>query len=131
VRVDLRAELHLLDDRVDLVLAGLAGLLRALVLELSVVHELADRGSSGRCDLDEVQIGFLGETQGILDADDADLLAFGTDEADLGDADAVVDAGFSSNGFSSGRRMEPTPGTEKAPLLAQRGPRRLGLVAAG
>ena len=42
--VDLRAELLLLDHRELLVAAGLPGLLRALVLELAVVHELADRG---------------------------------------------------------------------------------------
>ena len=40
VRVDLRSELHLLDDRVDLVLAGLARLHGRLVLELAEVHEL-------------------------------------------------------------------------------------------
>jgi hypothetical protein len=52
VRVDLRAELDLLDDGLRLVLARLPRLQRGLVLELSVVHELADRGPRGRGDLD-------------------------------------------------------------------------------
>ena len=43
VRVDLGAKLHLLDDHVGLVPPCLAGLLGVLVLELPVVHELADR----------------------------------------------------------------------------------------
>ena len=57
VRVDLRSELHLLDDTFGLVAARLAGLLRVLVLELAVVHELADRRPRGRRDLDQVEIG--------------------------------------------------------------------------
>src|SRR5437764_1178155 len=48
VRIDLRPELHLLDDRVHLVAARFTGLLRGLVLELAVVHELADRWPGGR-----------------------------------------------------------------------------------
>ena len=48
VRVDLRPELHFLDDRVRLVLARLTGLHGRLVLELPVVHELADRRAGAR-----------------------------------------------------------------------------------
>ena len=92
--VDLRAELLLLDHRELLVAAGLPGLLRALVLELAVVHELADRGAGGGSDLDEVELGLLRQPQGVLDAHDADLLAVRADQADLGHADAVVDARF-------------------------------------
>ena len=84
-----------------LVLAGLTRLLSALVLELAVVHELADRRPGHRGDLDKVEVGLLGQPEGVLDADDADLLTIGSDQPHLGDADAVVDAGLSSNGFSS------------------------------
>ncbi|MCW2526893.1 MAG: hypothetical protein JWM76_1753, partial [Pseudonocardiales bacterium] len=36
----------------------------------------------------------------FADRHDADLLALGTDEANLGDPDAVVDAGFRADGTS-------------------------------
>ena len=100
VRVDLRAELHLFDDGQRLVAPGLTCLLRALVLELAVVHELADGRTRHRGDLDEIQVGFGGEFQGLADRHDADLLALGADEAYLGDADPVVDPGFRADGTS-------------------------------
>ena len=56
VRVDLRAKLHLLDDRVGLVAPRLACLLGVLVLELPVVHELADRRAGRRRHLDQVEV---------------------------------------------------------------------------
>ncbi len=60
VRVDLRPELHLLDDRVDLVLAAPRGPSCArLVLELAVVHELADRRAGHRGHLDQVEVCLL------------------------------------------------------------------------
>ena len=45
-------------------------------------------------DLDEIEICLLREAERRLDADDADLLTVRPDEADLGDADAVVGAGI-------------------------------------
>jgi len=60
VRVDLGPELDLLDDRLGLVLTRLAGLERGLVLELAVVHQLADRRPGGRRDLDQIEVGLLG-----------------------------------------------------------------------
>ena len=104
VGVDLRSELLLLDHGELLVAAGLPGLLRALVLELAVVHELADRRAGGGGDLDEVELGLLRQPQGVLDAHDADLLAVRADQADLGNADAVVDARLCADGVSSFRR---------------------------
>ena len=92
VRIDLRPELHFFDDRQDLVAPGLPGLLRALVLELSVVHELADGWAGVRGDLDQIEIGFLRQSQGFADRDNADLLTLGSDEANLGNADPVVNA---------------------------------------
>jgi hypothetical protein len=100
VRVDLEAQPHLLDDGERLVPPGLAGLLGGLVLELPVVHELADRRLGHGSDLDEVELRVLGQTQCFADRHDADLLALGTDQADLGDADTVVDAGL-GDGLSS------------------------------
>ncbi len=90
--VDLGTELNLLDDHVRLVPTGFTGLLGVLVLELPVVHELADGWLAHRGDLDQVQVGFLGELEGLPRGDDADGLAVGSDEPDLGYPDPVVDA---------------------------------------
>jgi hypothetical protein len=97
VRIDLRPELHFFDDRQDLVSPGLPGLLRALVLELSVVHELADGWAGIRSDLDKIEIGFLRQSQGFADRNNADLLTLGSDEANLGNADPVVNAWFDAD----------------------------------
>jgi hypothetical protein len=71
------------------------------VRELPVVHELRDLRTGHRSDLDEVEVAVLGEAQGLADGDDADLLAVGPDQAHLGHADPVVDAGFSADVASS------------------------------
>ena len=97
VRIDLRPELHFFDDRQDLVSPGLPGLLRALVLELSVVHELADGWAGVRSDLDKIEIGFLRQSQGFADRNNADLLTLGSDEANLGNADPVVNTWFDAD----------------------------------
>jgi hypothetical protein len=100
VRVDLQPEADRLQDRVGLVLAGLTVLDGRLVLELAEVHELADRGSGHGRDLDEVEVGLLGQPQRVADGDDADLLAVGPDQSHLGDADPVVDAWLSADAAS-------------------------------
>ena len=56
VRVDLRPELDLLDDRVDLVLTRFPLFDGFLVLELAEVHELGDRRLCHRSHLDEVEV---------------------------------------------------------------------------
>lgn len=101
VRVDLRPELHLLDDRVRLVLARLTGLHGRLVLELPVVHELAHGRTGGRRHLDQVEVVLLCEFQGLGKRNNPDLLAAGTDKSHLGNANPVVDAGLGADGSSS------------------------------
>ena len=96
----------------DLVACGPHGPSARLVLELAVVHELADRRAGHRRDLDEVEVGLLGQPQRVADGDDADLLAVGTDEPHLGDADPVVDPGLSADGASS-IWLVKDPGHEK------------------
>ena len=102
VRVDLRPELLLLDHRLLLVPPRLASLLRALVLELAVVHELADRRAGLGGHLDQVEVGLAGQAEGVLDTDDPDLLPVGADQSHLGNADALVDAGLCADELSSG-----------------------------
>ena len=116
VLVDLRAELDLLDDRVDLVLPCLTGLLRGFVLVLAVVHELGDGRTRHRGDLDQVEIGLGRQPQRVLDAHDADLLPVGADQPHFGDANAVIDPRFSADGSSSESVSFPT---EKAPAHAE------------
>jgi hypothetical protein len=47
-------------------------------LELSVVHELTDRGPRGRGNLDQIEVSLLGEPESLVDGDDPDLLALRT-----------------------------------------------------
>src|SRR5699024_3649774 len=100
VGVDLQAHPDLLLDRVRLVLARFTGLQVGFVLVLAVIHETGDRRVRAGRDLDQVEICFLGETQGVLDPDLADLLAGGPDQEDLGDPDLTVDALFADVGSS-------------------------------
>ncbi len=84
-----------------LVLARLALLLCRLVLELAVVHDLADRWAGVRGYLDQVEIGLDSQAQGIFNTHDADLLAVGSDKPDLRYADTLIDASLSADGASS------------------------------
>ena len=136
VRVDLRPELDLLDDRLRLILARFPGLERGLVLELAVVHQLADRRTRRGRDFHQVEVGFLGQPERVIQRDNPDLLAVGTDEPHLGIRDPIVDTGFGADvtslsrypavGASGGglplahgavccRRKRRRPHTEKAP----------------
>nr|WP_228430491.1 hypothetical protein [Baekduia soli] len=90
---DLRPELDLPDDDLLLVLARLLLLLGELVLELGVVQDAADGRTGLRRHLDQVEISLLRHAQGLVGPHDPDLLAVIADDADLGDADALVDAG--------------------------------------
>src|SRR5665647_918702 len=94
MRVDLRAELDLLDDRVDLVLAGFPLLDGCLVLELAEVHELGDRRFCHRGYLDQVEVRLSGQSQRILDAHDADLFTIGANQPHFRDPETVVDTRF-------------------------------------
>lgn len=71
------------------------------VLELSVVHDLADRWLGGGRNLDQIKICVERELAGIFNTDDAYLLTIGTDKADLGNSDTLIDASFSADVDSS------------------------------
>ncbi|GAA3206787.1 hypothetical protein GCM10017690_14070 [Microbacterium terregens] len=92
--LDLQTEPDLFEDGVGLIAPGFLGLLRCFVLELPVVHDLDDGRLRVGSHLDKVEIGILRQTQGNLDAYDADLLSVRAYEADLGHADAVIGAGI-------------------------------------
>jgi hypothetical protein len=94
MRFDLQSETDLFEDRVRLIASSFLSLLRGLVLELPVVHDLDDGRLRVGSNFDKVEVCFLSEAQSDLDTDDADLLTRGADEADLGDADAVIGAGI-------------------------------------
>jgi hypothetical protein len=121
VRVDLRAELDLLDDGLRLVLARFPRLKRGLVLELAVVHELTDRGACGRRDLDKIQVGLLREPERLGDGDDPDLLTLGADEPDLRCADTLVDARFDADVTSTGSSFLPSPASPAAACACRGG----------
>src|SRR5699024_9372192 len=65
------------------------------------------------------EICFLGETQGVLDPDLADLLAGGPDQEDLGDPDLTVDALFADVGSSPCVESED----DESPRMSCGGPR--------
>ena len=74
--------------------------MRRLILELAVVHDLADRWSGVRRNFDKVEIGIRGDAKGIFDTHDAYLFPSWTDQTDFRYADALVDAGLSADGAS-------------------------------
>src|SRR5699024_5909974 len=95
------------------------GLQVGFVLVLAVIHETGDRRVRAGRDLDQVEICFLGETQGVLDPDLADLLAGGPDQEDLGDPDLTVDALFADVGSSPCVESED----DESPRMSCGGPR--------
>ncbi len=97
VRVDLRADLDFLDDRLGLVLARFPRLERGLVLELAVVHQFADRGSCRRSDFDQVQVCLLSQPERVGDRHNPHLLARGAYQPYLRYPDTLVDSRFSAD----------------------------------
>src|SRR3954454_13007948 len=97
VRVDLGAELDLLEAGSRLLLAGLFELHVSFVLVLAVVHDPAHRRIGLRRDLDEIQIERPSLVQRVAGIDHADLLAVRPDEADLWRPDPVFDPGILRN----------------------------------
>ena len=74
-----------------LVLFGLLLPFGLLEPELSVVHELADRGGGGGGDLHQVQAGLVGAGLSLGRGHDAQLASVGADETHLPVADLFVD----------------------------------------
>src|SRR5215468_2878825 len=91
VILDLGTELHFLEMNDVLFLARDALALRLLVLELSVVHDAADRWARGRRNLDQIESPLLRHGQRVARGDDANLLSCVIDEPHLRNANALVD----------------------------------------
>jgi hypothetical protein len=94
--------------------------LRRLILELAVVHDLADRWSGVWRNLDKVEIGIRGDAEGIFDTHDAYLLPSWADQTDFRYADAFVDAGLSADGASWARRPGCSSGRYAARIVTGR-----------
>ena len=92
VGVDLEPEPDFLQNRVGLVLPGLACLDGGFVLVLAEVHQLAHRRLRLRCNFNEIKIGLGSQTQGILNTDDSYLFTCRADQPHLGDADTLIDS---------------------------------------
>ena len=88
---DLRAELDLTDRDLLLVLTRGLQLLRLLVLVLRVIEHAADRRTSLRSHLDQVEISLLRVDQSIRRLQDADLVSVLADQANFWNTDAVID----------------------------------------
>lgn len=81
-----------LDLDLGLRLARFALLLGLLVQELPVVEDPADRRNRVGCNLDQVEVGLLGDAQRLVDGDDADVLPIRADQAYFREPDLLVDA---------------------------------------
>jgi hypothetical protein len=90
--VDLGAKLHLLDLDLDLLLAGGLGLAVLLILELAIVHDLADRRLRVGSDLHEVEVLLVGDALGVANAEQTKLGTIDADQAAGTRVDLVVDA---------------------------------------
>src|SRR5471032_3214110 len=92
VIVDGGAHLDLLDLDDFLLLAGFVGFLLLFVFELAVIHQLADgRLVVGR-DLDHVEAFFVAQSQRLVQADLAILMAVVSDQENGFGGDFVIDA---------------------------------------
>jgi hypothetical protein len=106
--VDGDRELDFLDRDDLLALARRAVALFLLVEELPVVLDAADGRNGGGRDFDEIQAALARDFQGLEGRQNAELLPFFVDYADLAGADPVVDANklfrgtFVDGLFSSG-----------------------------
>jgi len=92
--LDLGPHLDFLELHLVLLLLGLACAPVLLVLELSVVHDAAHGRARGGRNLHQIEPLGLGQQQGFPYRQHPDLLSIVPDHADLGDADALIDADF-------------------------------------
>jgi hypothetical protein len=90
--VDVGAHLDLLDLDDLLVLARLGGLFLVGVFQLAKIEDLADWRIGIGGNLYEIEAGFLGCEQRVVDRNISEIVAVGRDELDAGDAYVPIGA---------------------------------------
>ena len=88
--VGLRSQAKFLDLDLGLGFLGFAVFLGSFVNEFSKIHHPANRGFRIGCDFDQIQFGVLGDPEGFVDVDNADILTFWTDQTYLRNTNAVI-----------------------------------------
>jgi len=91
VVVGLGSELHFLNLDVDLFLLGFLQFFTLLVFELAEVHDTTDRRDRRWRNLHQVQLLSFGQRQGLLNGEDAELLAVRPDDPDFAGSDGLID----------------------------------------
>ena len=91
VRLDLGTKFDFLQLPIFLLLTRIFVFLLLLVLQPSVITDLTNRWLSGRRNLDEVETRGSGARERVLGLQNPELLAVLVDDANLADADLVVD----------------------------------------
>jgi hypothetical protein len=89
--VGLGAELHFLDLDVDLFLLGFLQFFALLIFELAEVHDAADWRYGRWRDLHQVQLLSFGQRQGLLNGEDAELLAIRPNDPDFPGTYGLID----------------------------------------
>ncbi|GAB3538826.1 hypothetical protein GCM10027403_26230 [Arthrobacter tecti] len=90
--VDLEPETNLLQHRVGLILPGFARLHSGFVLVLTKIHELGYRRLGLGRHLNKIKVGLSGESEGVFNTDDSNLLARRAYQPHLWDADTIIDS---------------------------------------
>ncbi len=83
-------QLHFLDIDGLLVALGFALLLLLFKDELAVIHDLTDRIIGRRRNQDQVEIGFMGPSLGLLNRNDANHIPLFIDQPYAGETNALV-----------------------------------------
>jgi hypothetical protein len=83
VRVNLGAELDLLDLVCVLMFSGLLLLFGLLIAKLAEIHQTTDGGNGRGCNFDKVNAFGTREIDGVGQGNNAELLAVGPDDADF------------------------------------------------
>ena len=91
VRIDGGRELDFFDAIGVLVFFGFFLSFGEFVAVFAIIHQAADGRDSVRSDLDEVDLAGPGEVDGIAEGQNAELLAFDTDDTDFTGTDFPVD----------------------------------------
>src|SRR3954452_13463413 len=104
--VDRGAELDFLDPVGVLMLLGFLFALGLFITVLAVINQAADRRRGIWCDFDEIDRFFAGQGQSVTQGQNAELLAFRSDNSNFAGTDFPVDPdeGACRGGTTRGER---------------------------